>query len=124
MTRAEPSAASLRSTSGATLRASPVDPEVRWLAEIVAKGGPDEVDDERLHTILRALHRQKQSGRGDSDVLRLRGALGEGLSPQTMQGASLAKRHGYAGDFEIIDWIYTRRVRHVGSALHLEGGRR
>ncbi|MCB1065264.1 MAG: class I SAM-dependent methyltransferase [Verrucomicrobiae bacterium] len=37
-------------------------------------------------------------------------AFGKALSTDTMQGFALAKPHGYAGDFEIIDRIYQGRM--------------
>lgn len=46
----------------------------------------------------------------------MRDVLGEAVSVETMQGFVLQKPHGYAGDYEIIDRIYTR---YVSDKVHL-----
>ena len=50
-------------------------------------------------------------GLSADEVSALRAAFAESLSTtETMQGFALLKPHGYAGDFEIIDRIYGRRI--------------
>ena len=54
---------------------------------------------------------QSRSGSlSSADLSRLREVLGEAISVETMQGLVFHKPHGYAGDYEIIDRIYTRYI--------------
>ena len=40
----------------------------------------------------------------------IRDALGEAMSPETIQGYGFLKPYGYSGDFQMIDKIYQQKV--------------
>jgi SAM-dependent methyltransferase len=74
---------------------------------LVARGGPSPADYACLNAALAdAFHRSRGEARPGPGLSPLRQAMGEALSPQTLQGFAWRKPHGYAGDFEIIDRIY------------------
>lgn len=85
-----------------------------WLSSIqnlVAKGGPEVEDYPGLCALIGRAAADVATGRAPKDALsRYLWSLGADFLADTMQGFSLSKPHGYAGDFEIIDRIYTRRV--------------
>lgn len=71
-------------------------------------GGPTPAEYEALNTSITALHRAVANG--DIKVSALIDILDSHEAPfstQTMQGLALRKPHGYAGDYEMIDKIYT-----------------
>lgn len=78
-----------------------------YIRHMVAKGGPCEEDDEEFAAWIARAHALASGGQlSDDEIENLRRAFGTAMSTQTMQGFALAKPHGYAGDFEIIDRIY------------------
>ena len=71
---------------------------------IVAAGGPNtEEECKYLSDLLNALYEQR-SVHDKSTIMNM---LKTSFSADTMQGFALRKPRGYAGDFEIIDRIYT-----------------
>ncbi len=88
-----------------------VDHHFEFLKHLVAKGGPDAEDFYDLDAWVAEIADQARNGRLEKTCLsRLREVLGEANSVETMQGFCYRKPHGYAGDYEIIDRIYTRFV--------------
>ncbi len=80
---------------------------LKFIENLTKKGGPEMQDYSRLDFIICELHTMALNGSLTSeDTLSLRTAMGPSLAVSTMQGLALAKPHGYAGDFEIIDRIY------------------
>ena len=81
------------------------------LQNLVSRGGPEPSEYERITSGLQHLDRIMGScGLRQRHVCRIREALGSSLSLDSMQGLALHKPYGYAGDFEIIDRMYTQRV--------------
>jgi hypothetical protein len=79
-----------------------------FIRALVAKGGPDPEDYESLN--LWNVQMKKWAEEGDvnnQDIECLVDIMGDAMSTDKMQGFAFRKPHGYAGDFEIIDRIYT-----------------
>lgn len=84
---------------------------IDFIKELVGKGGPDEADDFRFGEWLNQIASETGSGKlALQEWQTIRSVFGEALSPKTMQGFALTKPHGYAGDFEMLEKIYTRQV--------------
>lgn len=80
---------------------------LEFVEKMVSKGGPDETEYEMFKSWLDRVRDEWISGRlNDGDIKKIRAAFGDALSLKTNQGFALKKRHGYAGDFEVIDKIY------------------
>jgi extracellular factor (EF) 3-hydroxypalmitic acid methyl ester biosynthesis protein len=80
---------------------------LNFIQRLLANNGPDVEDYPHLEAWIAELGAQVQRGELSAEnIQELRNAFGDALSPATMQGFMLAKPHGYAGDFEIIDRIY------------------
>jgi len=89
----------------------PIEQYQFLLKGLVSKGGPEPEDYEELDESIESLYSAYSQGLVSKDELgELRKAMGEALSPSTLQGFAFTKPHGYAGDFEVIDRIYTQRV--------------
>lgn len=71
-----------------------------FVKRLVEKGGPEILEKVGKRIINSSQFRQYFKEFGDA------------MSPKTMQGFALQKPHGYAGDYEIIDKIYTETVSH------------
>jgi len=71
-----------------------------FLRELVASGGPGVADYPRLTAVFAWFHEV-----GFGEVVRRE--LAPTLTTETMQGFSYLKPHGYSGDYEIIDRIYS-----------------
>ena len=83
--------------------------DVAYIDHLVRKGGPDPADYPELCARLELAYAARLAGElSETDVAGIREALAPALCPETMQGFAYTKPHGYAGDFEIIDRIYTR----------------
>lgn len=83
----------------------------RWtqrLTQLVQRGGPGPQDyGDLLHT-MQVIHQARRSGALGQDQLdELRQLAGPAMGPGTLQGRAWLKAHGYAGDFQMIDDIYT-----------------
>ena len=95
-----------------------VDIDFEFLKGLLSKNGPDPSDYERLSSHIAVIYEAKLAGFiSDEQITRVRSALGEVLTAETMQGFAYQKPHGYAGDFEIIDKIYRN---HKTSQKNLE----
>lgn len=85
------------------------DEEYRFIEGLVAKSGPAPEDYPALNDWFQRVHSRGLSGEfTKADLLHLRDAFGEAMSPATLRGMGYHQTHGYAGDFEIIDKIYLR----------------
>lgn len=74
-------------------------------------GGPDPEKSDSFDRWLRILAEEYRTGKiTKSDLSLMHEAFGPALSLNTLQGFSLRKPYGYAGDFEIIDRMYTYHV--------------
>ncbi len=88
-----------------------ITPQIDYISKLVQKGGPAPSEwsnyqqwlDKTISSIKK--HRYKIS-----DIYLFYEAYGDALSIDTMQGFCLRKPHGYVGDFEIIERIYSQRV--------------
>jgi extracellular factor (EF) 3-hydroxypalmitic acid methyl ester biosynthesis protein len=88
-----------------------MDHHVKYLEGLVNKGGPSVEDFHDFNIWTAAIAEQARNGNlSPENLMRLREVLGEAISVETMQGFVLQKPHGYAGDYEFIDRIYTRYV--------------
>src|SRR5262245_52677062 len=78
---------------------------------LVESGGPRPSEYALLHAWLEAGARWITEGQLTFDtVIAFWRALGPDYLAGSLQGRALAKPHGYPGDFEIMDDIYSRRV--------------
>ncbi|MFD2936116.1 class I SAM-dependent methyltransferase [Spirosoma flavum] len=78
------------------------------IKKLVRQGGPDVQDYQHVDNLMIRLSSQLRSGLlTDDELISIRTEFGATLSNQTMQGFMLNKPHGYAGDFEIIERMYT-----------------
>ena len=81
----------------------------QYLRDLVAQHGPKKDDYAALNSWINTIIEQKRQGRiTEKELTVLRDIWGEAFSADTCQGFSFHKPHGYPGDFEIIDRIYTR----------------
>lgn len=82
----------------------------RWTSyvhSICKQGGPAPQDYEPLQTWFAEVQSARAEGLLSQESLQtLREAFGPAMSLDTLQGRSLLKPFGYAGDFKIIDEIY------------------
>lgn len=90
---------------------APIDKHRHRLGQFVARGGPTPPEYDEFTQLVNRIHRDYHDDLiDDKDLELLREDLGDALSEETMQGFALLKPHGYAGDFEIIDRIYQKRI--------------
>ena len=61
-------------------------------------------------------HAVRAGALDDGALRRVREAFGPALSPETLQGRGLAKKFGYAGDFEFLDVNLFLRLDSPGAA--------
>ena len=88
-----------------------------FISYLSEKGGPDPSDYLMLNTLLKNFSWDKGNSLFSENHLQaIREAFGEALSPETLQGWAYQKPLGYAGDFQIIEKIYTH---HTSSNPHL-----
>jgi SAM-dependent methyltransferase len=81
------------------------------IGEFLSRGGPNPNEYSALDQWFDGIYRHSTSPeqrRLLSDHLRK--AFGRAMSEETLQGFVYVKPHGYAGDFEIIDRIYSRHI--------------
>ena len=85
---------------------------VEYLLGLVEKGGPHASEYDTLTRCYQQFHELLGTGQMSKDELHaIWQRLGEPfVGTKTNQGHALSKPHGYAGDFEIIDRIYTHWV--------------
>jgi len=85
-------------------------PAFRKLMRFIQAGGPEEHEYEEMTRIWDSLIVQgipSDDGHGSHKLVDL---FGEEFLHSTIQGYSFRKPHGYAGDYEIIDYIYQEKV--------------
>ena len=83
----------------------------RYITSLVEQGGPDPSEYSELNNWFSTVASMVKSGDiARSEVQRLWTLFGDAFSEHTMQGFVVKKPHGYAGDFEIIDRIYTKWI--------------
>jgi SAM-dependent methyltransferase len=81
----------------------------KFLQFLVFKNGPDPEDFEASNQVIFKLVQAAEKGEVTLDEINcIRAIFGEVLSTKALFGFVLKKPHGYAGDYEIIDKIYTR----------------
>lgn len=79
-----------------------------YVRALVQTGGPREPHDAEFAGWVRRFDDALQSGLAtEGDRLFVLSAFGDAVSLDTVQGMVVQKPHGYAGDFEVIDRIYT-----------------
>ena len=82
-----------------------------FIERLIQHDGPHESDYPELDAFIQHLHRAvSDGGITPSELADIRSWFGSALSTSTMQGFALAKPHGYAGDFELIDRFYQSYV--------------
>ncbi len=86
-------------------------PAVRKLMQFIQAGGPEENEYEEMNNLWDAI-KVDRSGNGvhDHSKKKLLDLFGEEFLHHTLHGHSRRKPHGYAGDFEIIDFIYQHKI--------------
>ena len=90
---------------------------LQFIDALVTQGGPNESDYELFASWLEEIGELAETGELSlDDVTALQNRFGEAYSLATLQGFSLLKPHGYAGDYEIIDKVYQH---HVAPEKHL-----
>jgi len=90
-------------------RAGEQDGLTRLVTRLLASGGPRPADYPRLDREIRRVYDSMASRRDIRDrTSEIRRVFGDALSPETVIGLSLAKPRGYAGDFEMIERLYSR----------------
>jgi len=82
--------------------------EIRLIRDLVEAGGPQPSQYPMLHIWFHDIMQRYSLGElTPEDIAELRASFGDAGSPSTMQGFVARKPHGYHGDFEVIDRIYT-----------------
>ena len=82
-----------------------------YVISLVEKGGPDPNEYEKLNQWFQSVGAQVRTGIiTRTQVKEMWMAFGEAFSVNTLQGFVVNKPYGYAGDFEIIDKIYTEWI--------------
>lgn len=82
---------------------------VHFLRELVARGGPDPDEYAAVAAAFDGIIAAVDSGiYGDDAVEAIAASLGDAFTLDTTQGFVFRRPYGYAGDFEVIDRIYTR----------------
>jgi SAM-dependent methyltransferase len=85
-----------------------LDYRLEYLNNLAEKGGPSAEDYYDLDALIADIAEHARSGRlTKQDLHHLRESLGDAASIDTMQGFAYLKPHGYAGDFELLERIYT-----------------
>lgn len=88
-----------------------MDSTLQFVEHYVRKGGPEPHEYEILDRWFNEQEAQRQSDNlKEEEVRQVRQIFGDVMTVQTMQGFVFQKPHGYAGDYEIIDKIYTQSV--------------
>lgn len=83
----------------------------QYISNLVYKGGPIVEDYAELQALFHKIAKRKKRGEISSrHIASLQDAFGESFSLDTIQGFCVQQPHGYAGDYEIIDRIYTNWI--------------
>ncbi len=82
-----------------------------YIISLVRNGGPEPDQYEELNKWFHSVMEQVRNKAITRDQIKsMWGIFGEAFSEKTMQGFALKKPYGYAGDFKIIDRIYTEWI--------------
>lgn len=84
-----------------------------YICRLVDSGGPEAVEYDELNSRFQHVWPIFSDGRLDLSVSQYWPVFGEAFSVKTLQGFVVNKPHGYAGDFEIIDRIYTHWISEI-----------
>jgi SAM-dependent methyltransferase len=78
---------------------------------LLDKNGPDRAEYDKLNAWIDTIIKKKRKGDiTEKHLSALREIWGDAFSADTCQGLSFLKPHGYTGDYEIIDRLYTGYV--------------
>lgn len=80
-----------------------------YLQSLAANGGPEPQQYDELNGWFHRTH-GSVSGLPKGQLTQLWDSFGKVFSVETLQGFSARKPHGYAGDFDIMERIYTRHA--------------
>ncbi|MCF0063832.1 class I SAM-dependent methyltransferase [Dyadobacter chenwenxiniae] len=81
---------------------------ISMLREMVANGGPGEHDYPAIDEMMQHLYRLRQNGQiSQEDIALLQGIFNDEFLRNTIHGYVYRKPLGYAGDYALIDMIYT-----------------
>lgn len=80
------------------------------LLDIHLKGGPESNQYEEVDSLIHDLYTSYQNGSIDVNDCKSWATMLFELCPDTVPGRSLAKKYGYAGDFESIDHLYQQSL--------------
>lgn len=82
-----------------------------FVLKLAEQGGPLPSEYSLLDSCTREVHTLAAQGVfSPADIVKFREAFRDSLSLATLQGFTLLKPHGYAGDYEIIDLIYRQHI--------------
>jgi len=95
-----------------TVQALALKEEATYIKDLVKRGGPNPSEYAPLSAwYLRIMASYYRGEISFTSIRVLWEAFGESFTPRTMQGFVVTKPHGYHGDFEVIDRIYTQWVK-------------
>ena len=84
---------------------------ITYAEEWTERGGPKPTEYHEFNEWLNEVAHDVESGKVTEEGIKdLQFAFGRALSVSTLQGISLIKPRGYAGDFEVIDRVYQRSL--------------
>jgi SAM-dependent methyltransferase len=85
-------------------------PAFKKLMQFIQAGGPEEHEYEEMNMLWDSLIVQDIPSDDGHTSHKLVDLFGEEFLQNTIQGYSFRKPHGYAGDYEIIDLIYQKKL--------------
>ncbi|MCE7062214.1 class I SAM-dependent methyltransferase [Dyadobacter sp. CY343] len=95
---------SMQQTKGPVIQSQ----SISLLHEMVARGGPEPAEYPLLDQLMQQLYRMQQNGYiSESQTAFLQSIFDEGFLANTIHGYVYRKPLGYAGDYALIDMIYT-----------------
>lgn len=98
-------------TAPAHTRCSSKSNAIGVLRDMVTAGGPQESEYPLLDALMDDLYQMKQAGQLDTAALSfLKSLFHDEFLAETIHGYVYRKPLGYAGDFRLIDMIYTRHL--------------
>ncbi len=86
-----------------------------FIRELIAKQGPENHDHQALQLEIERIGMMLEHPSGKRHYLNLLKIIEPVLTVETMQGFAFRKPHGYSGDYEIIDRIYTEHKTDIES---------
>jgi extracellular factor (EF) 3-hydroxypalmitic acid methyl ester biosynthesis protein len=80
-----------------------------YIRDLIRRGGPCPDEYDKLSAWYVTVMTRYYAGEiADNHISSLWEAFGESFTPRTMQGFVVTKPHGYHGDFEVVDRIYSK----------------